>query len=91
MFCNDFEFKSVCFYDPLRLIHVFYVTGKNPSLFFLSTLSQILHPTHSLVLHPELRLALHPTKTTMVDLVVMVLAASDGRIRDMGFARVYAL
>jgi hypothetical protein len=43
LFCNDFEFKSVFFYDPRRLIHVLYVTGKNRSLFLLPALSLVLH------------------------------------------------
>jgi hypothetical protein len=60
MFCDDFEFKSVCFYDPRKLIHVLCVTGKNRSLFLHPTLRPVLHPTLSLVLHPTLRPAQKP-------------------------------
>jgi hypothetical protein len=45
MFCDDFEFKLVCFYDPRKLIHVLYVTGANCIFFLLSALSPVLHST----------------------------------------------
>jgi hypothetical protein len=92
MFCNDFEFKSICFYDPRRLIHVLYVTGQNRSLFLLLALSSILHL--AVVLHPTLSGTPSDTPSCtkmMGDLAVMVLAASDGQIREMGFSHAHAL
>jgi hypothetical protein len=83
MFYDGFEYNSTCFNDSRKLIHVLCVTGKNRSSFLHPTLRPVLHPTLSPVLHPTLR---HSSCTkTMGDLAVIISAANDGRIRDMGF------
>jgi hypothetical protein len=66
MFCDDFEFKLVCFYDPRKLIQVLCVTGKNRNLFLLPALSLVLHPTLRPVLHPTLRPILCPAQKPWV-------------------------
>jgi hypothetical protein len=78
MFCDDFEFKSICFYDPRKLIQVLRVTVKNHSLFFsFDTQSGMPSSTQSGT--PSDTPSDTPSCTkTMGDLAVMVLETNDG-------------
>jgi len=83
MFCNDFEFESVCFYVSRNLIHIFWCHREKSQLVCASgTQSDTPSGTQSGTPFDT------PSGTKMMgDFAVMVLAASDGRIKNMGFSR----
>jgi hypothetical protein len=91
MFYDGFECNSACFNDFMKLIHVMCVTRKKSQLVFTSdTLSSAPTDTQSDNPSGTLSGTLFCTKI-MGDLVVIISAANDGRIRDMGFLRVHGL
>jgi hypothetical protein len=83
MFYDDIECNSVCFYVSMNLIHIFWChREKSQHVFASGTQSNTPSGTQS-----STRSGTPSCTKMMGDLAVMVLAASDGRIRNMGFAR----
>jgi hypothetical protein len=91
MFYVDLEYNSSCFYVSKDLIHIFWCyREKSHHVSASGTQSGTPSSTRSGT-SPTLRPTPLSYTKTVGDLAVMVLAASDGKIRNMGFARAYPL
>jgi hypothetical protein len=87
MFNDYIEYNSSCFYASKDLIHVFWCyRAKTHHVSASGTQSDTPSSTRSGTRSDTLSSTAYCTKTEG-DLAVMVLAASDGRIRNMGFVR----
>jgi hypothetical protein len=87
MFYDDIECNSVCFYVSRNLIRIFWCHREKSQLVFASR-TESGTPSDTQYCTPS---GTPSCTKTMGDLAVMVLAASDGRIRDMGFSRACGL
>jgi hypothetical protein len=87
VFYDDLDYNSVCFYVSMDLILIFWCHREKLQHVFASDI-QFGTPSDTQSGTPSDTPSNTPSCTkTMGDLAVMVLAASGGRIRNMGFAR----